>query len=81
MTSAMNQALWLFALTFLTYLLYLAVYRLYFSPLAKIPGPKLAALTGAYEMYYDLVEKARFPWKIEELHQQYGRGLSKHQKL
>ena len=50
------------------------VYRLLFSPLAKFPGPKLAAATGLYEKYYDLISGPRFPWKIQELHQQYGMG-------
>jgi hypothetical protein len=48
------------------------VYRLYFSSLAKVPGPKLAALTSLYELYYDLAENGRFPWKIRDLHRQYG---------
>ena len=55
--------------------LYLAsqvVHRLFLSPLRSVPGPKLAALSGCYEMYYDLVQKARFPWKLIDLHQQYG---------
>lgn len=72
MTSAGPLALCFGGLAFLIYLVYTAVYRLYLSPLANIPGPKLAALTFGYEMYYDLVEKARFPWKIEALHEQYG---------
>ena len=45
------------------------------KPLAKEPGPRLAAITGCYEMYYDLVKKATFPWKIVELHEQYGSSL------
>ncbi|KAL8857493.1 MAG: hypothetical protein Q9178_005987 [Gyalolechia marmorata] len=55
--------------------LYLAsqvVHRLFLSPLRSVPGPKLAALSGCYEMYYDLIQKARFPWKLVDLHQQYG---------
>jgi hypothetical protein len=49
------------------------IYRLYLSPLSKVPGPKLAAITQGYEMYYDLIEKARFPWHIEALHKVYGK--------
>ena len=74
MISLSSQASCLVGLAFLTYLVYHAVYRLYLSPLAKIPGPRPAALTGGYEMYYDLIQNARFPWKIEELHKQYGIG-------
>ena len=54
------------------YLLSGGVYRLYFHPLAKFPGPKLAALTGWYEFYHDIIHKGMFIWKIQELHDQYG---------
>ncbi|KAI9038140.1 cytochrome P450 [Aspergillus affinis] len=50
----------------------LAFYRLYLSPLAKFPGPRLAAVTGLYETYYDIVQDGQFVWQIERLHQQYG---------
>lgn len=61
MTSAGPLALCFGELAFLIYLVYTAVYRLYLSPLANIPGPKLAALTFGYKMYYNLIEKVRFP--------------------
>ncbi|KAI9828093.1 MAG: hypothetical protein M1832_003620 [Thelocarpon impressellum] len=48
------------------------VYRLYFSPVAKFPGPKLAALTLWYEFYYDVVKRGQYTFKIKELHEQYG---------
>nr|WNS47921.1 CapF [Capnodium sp. TTI-000886] len=54
------------------YLICLGVYRLYLSPLAKIPGPKLAALTFLYEAYYDIICRGRYTWKIQELHKKYG---------
>ena len=61
----------------LFYVIFVLLHRLVLSPLANIPGPKLAAVTGFYEMYYDLVQKARFPWKIVELHRKYGRSLKR----
>lgn len=52
----------------------LAVYRLYFSPLAKFPGPKLAALTQWYETYYEIIKGkgGHFTFQIKKLHEQYG---------
>ena len=56
-----------------TYWICLALYRLYFSPLAKFPGPKLAAVTLWFEFYYDVIKRGRYTWKIAEMHKQYGR--------
>jgi hypothetical protein len=72
---------------FFAYLMVLAVYtvvtRLYLSPLAKVPGPKLAALTYLYEWYYDIVRQGRFPFKVRSLHEKYGMriALSKEEVL
>ena len=52
----------------------LAFYRLYWSPLAKIPGPKLAALTRWTETYYEIGhgEGGQFIWQYRKWHEQYG---------
>lgn len=55
----------------------LMFYRVFLSPLAKIPGPKIAAITSMYELYYDLVREGQFPWKLQELHRQYGELASR----
>lgn len=56
------------------YLLGLAIYRLFFSPLARanIPGPKLGALSKFYEAYYEIVKKGQLSFKLDELHERYG---------
>lgn len=54
------------------YLLALAFHRLYLDPLAKFPGPKLAALSRWYEFYYDVVLRGQFTFHVKELHQRYG---------
>ena len=59
-------------LAFTAYCISLVIYRLYFSPLAKFPGPKLAASTLWYEFYYDVVKRGRYTWKIADLHRRYG---------
>ena len=65
------------AFGFLTiYFLYfvgLVIYRLYFSPLSKFPGPKLAAATYLYEGYYDVVKRGKYTFKIRDLHAEYGK--------
>lgn len=50
----------------------LYVYRIYFSPLSRFPGPKLAAATLFYEGWFDFAKDGRWPWKIREMHQDYG---------
>ena len=59
-------------LLLLVYLVGLGVYRLYLSPLARYPGPKLAALSNWYEFYYDVILQGRYTFKIKELHEKYG---------
>lgn len=54
------------------YVASLVIYRLYFHPLAKFPGPKYAALSRWHEFYYEVVLKGQFTFKIQELHKQYG---------
>lgn len=56
----------------LAYVVGLIIYRLYFHPLSKFPGPKLAAITHLYEFYYNLVQGGMFIWEVEKMHEEYG---------
>ncbi|PYH79528.1 hypothetical protein BO82DRAFT_288650, partial [Aspergillus uvarum CBS 121591] len=49
-----------------------AIRRLYFHPIAHIPGPRLAALTWWYEFYFDAIQPGQYVFKIQKLHRQYG---------
>ncbi|KAJ6139929.1 hypothetical protein N7471_006415 [Penicillium samsonianum] len=48
------------------------VYHVYFHPLSKFPGPKLAAATFLYEFYYDVIKSGMYIWEIERMHEKYG---------
>ena len=54
----------------------LIIYRLYLSPLAKVPGPKLAAILDWYETYYELFKGigGQYTFQIPKLHELYGRA-------
>lgn len=48
------------------------IYSVYFGPLSKFPGPKIAAATLCYEFYYDVLLQGQYTFKIRELHEKYG---------
>ncbi|MCJ1465275.1 hypothetical protein MMC07_003891 [Pseudocyphellaria aurata] len=56
-------------------LLFLVVKRLFFHPLSKIPGPKLAAATGWYEFYYDVIRNGAYSHQFEEFHERYASSI------
>lgn len=56
----------------IAYFVTVVVYRLYFSPLAKFPGPKIAAATGWYEFFYDYWLSGQYIFEIKRMHEVYG---------
>ena len=62
----------------LAYLFSIALYRLRFHPLARFPGPKLAALSKWYEFYYEVVLKGQFVFNIDVMHEKYGTFVSQY---
>lgn len=52
---------------------YGVIWRLYWSPLAKFPGPKSVALTYWVEFYYDVIKGGMYIWEIKKMHREYGR--------
>lgn len=61
---------------YLLYFVGLVIYRLYFSPIARFPGPKIAAATGWYEFYYDCWLNGKYIFEIEAMHKKYGKHKS-----
>ncbi|GAM37558.1 benzoate 4-monooxygenase cytochrome P450 [Talaromyces pinophilus] len=49
-----------------------AIYNIWFHPLAKFPGPKIAVIGPWYEAYYDIIKDGRYLWQIEKMHEKYG---------
>lgn len=45
-------------------------YRIFFSPLARLPGPKVTALSGLWLMYHDF--KGDRTVTLDKLHDKYG---------
>jgi hypothetical protein len=60
-----------------TYFLARTVYRLYFHPLANIPGPKIAAATGLYEIWHDAIRGGQYSFVIRSMHDRYGKVMSR----
>lgn len=56
----------------LTWFAYTAFKNLYLHPLAKYPGPKLAAITPLWRAVMDTILCRSFCHELEHLHEQYG---------
>ena len=69
----MASSIFLYLIAFgLLYLVLRSIYRLTLHPLASFPGPKLAAITRAYEVYFEVVKGGRFSDEIKRMHDVYG---------
>lgn len=60
------------ALSLVAWLLGTIAYRLFFHPLAKVPGPKIASVTRLYLFYYNSMKDGTLYLQIEKLHEIYG---------
>jgi hypothetical protein len=67
-STALSYRWQILSTAFLLYLVARAVYRLFFHPLAKVPGPPLAAITKLYQSYYN----RKYYEQVDKLHQIYG---------
>ncbi|KAL4867800.1 hypothetical protein BDV12DRAFT_186359 [Aspergillus spectabilis] len=62
----------LLSAAFVLYSAALVIYRLYLHPLARFPGPKIAAATGWYEFYHDVVRGGMYIHEVKKMHREYG---------
>lgn len=57
---------------YVVYTVGLVLYRLYFSPLSRFPGPKLTAATLWYECNHDRIRRGKYTFEIAKMHENYG---------
>ncbi|KAK5656923.1 hypothetical protein OQA88_3445 [Cercophora sp. LCS_1] len=58
-----------------------AIYRIYFDPLSHVPGPKIAAATGLYIFYYNVIRDGLFYLELDGLHKKYGIDPDNYDKI
>ena len=56
----------------LIYLFGILVFRLYFHPLSKFPGPHVAAVTRWYEFFHDVIKDGTYVKYYPVLHKKLG---------
>ena len=54
----------------------LVVRRLFFHPLSRFPGPRLAALTPLYKSYHEVIRGGKWLHHADSLHEFYGTSIS-----
>lgn len=54
------------------YNIVMIIYRLYFHKLSRFPGPRLAAATGLYEIYFSAWGPGIFEYEIDNMHRKFG---------
>lgn len=60
-------------LLWVAYQILVALYNISpLHPLSRFPGPKLAAMTIAYEGWYDMIKVGRYTREIRKMHDKYG---------
>jgi hypothetical protein len=59
----------------LGYWVWVTIYRLYFHPLARFPGPKRAAATYLYEIAWEYFGDGGYLFKVEKMHKKYGKTI------
>ncbi len=64
----------LFAAGYTVFVIGTVVYRLFFHPLARFPGPKRAAISYLYEGWFDIVQGGGYTRQIANLHEKYGKS-------
>ncbi|KAF5026931.1 hypothetical protein F66182_961 [Fusarium sp. NRRL 66182] len=62
----------LLATVYLAWGISLGLYRVTLHPLANIPGPRLAALTYWYEIYYEVFLGGQYFKEMNRMHNEYG---------
>lgn len=72
MIQTVSSVVLVFFLGILSWVIYVAIQRLVLSPLASVPGPRLAAVTYWYEIYHDVWKPGQYTFKIKQLHEEYG---------
>jgi hypothetical protein len=72
MDLSLFSAIFLVLQFILCLLVYVIISRLFFHPLASIPGPCLAAITSLYRFYYCVVRGGEMIDHLKYLHKVYG---------
>lgn len=69
---ALGRLAWIGAIVATIYGAATVIQRLYFHPLAKIPGPFFARATYGYEFYQDVILGGNYVKEYTNIHAKYG---------